>query len=305
MAAARARLNLLRSSRYASNTVAAYASDWARFEGWCERAGKKPLPANPEDVALYLSHSLPTHKVSTLGRWLAAIRSRHQAAGLPAPVTPMVRQVLSGARRTGRNRIRRKAAISVDELSAISRRLLAVGTVRAVRDRAVLLLGFACAFRRSDLGSLDLADVEVSADRLTISLARSKTDQEGRGRQLVIPKAAVREELDPVSSLSDWIVERGRWPGPLFSKIARGDKVFRRAMSGHEVWYALRTAAEAAGLDYRRFGAHSLRAGFVTTASDGGADVFDIMAVTGHKSVEVLGSYVRRGVHRYPLAKVV
>ena len=304
MAAARTRLNLLRSKRYAPKTVEAYASDWARFETWCEKQGKKSLPANPEDIALYLSHALPTHKVSSLARWLAAIASKHQAAGFLVPVTPDVRQVLSGARRSSRQRVRRKAAITVDELAAISKQLAAAGTLRATRDRAVLLLGFGCAFRRSDLASLDLCDIEVASDRLTISLARSKTDQEGRGRQLVIPKAR-RAALDAVAALADWIVERGRWDGPLFCQIGRGDRLKRERMTGHEVWYALRTAAKLAGFDQRKFGAHSLRAGFVTAAADAGADIFDIMAVTGHTSVENLGKYVRRAVNRYPLAKVV
>jgi site-specific recombinase XerD len=304
MAAARERLNLLRSTRYSQKTVQAYASDWSGFENWCAAAGKKPLPASPDDVALYLAHSLPTHKVSSLARWLAAIASKHQAAGYPAPVTPSVRQVLSGARRSGRQRVRRKAAITLDELTAISRLLAGEDSLRATRDRAVLLLGFACAFRRSDLISLDLGDVEVAPDRLTISLARSKTDQEGRGRQLVIPRAR-RVALDAIASLGDWISERGRWAGPLFCQVGRADQLERERMSGHEVWYALRSAAERAGLDYRKFGAHSLRAGFVTASADAGADVFDIMAVTGHKSVENLGLYVRRSVQRYPLSKVV
>jgi integrase len=300
MVAARDRLNLLRSSRHSPLTVEGYASDWADFEPWCVAAGRSSLPAEPETVALYLSHLLPTHKVSTLARRLAAISSKHQAAGFPAPVTPMVKGVLSSVRRTSRQKIRRKAAITIDELLVVADVLLADGTVRSTRNRAVLLLGFACGFRRSDLAGLDLADVAVASDRVTIDLARSKTDQEGRGRQLVIPRAN-RAGLCAVRALAAWIEERGRWAGPLFCQVDRADKVVRERMRGYEVWYALKTSAARAGLDGSKFGAHSLRAGFVTASADAGADVFDIMSVTRHKSVENLGLYVRRAVSRYPL----
>ena len=163
-----------------------------------------------------------------------------------------------------------------------------------------MLLGFAAAFRRSDLVALDLADVDLSADRLTLSLQRGKTDQEGRGRQLVIPRAN-RVGLCPVRALAAWLEERGRWPGPLFCQVSKKDVLVRERMRAYEVRYALVTSAGLAGLDATKFGAHSLRAGFVTAAADAGADVFDIMNVTGHKSVENLGMYVRRSVSRYPL----
>jgi len=305
MTAARVRMNELRSSRYAPRTVEAYAMDWADFAGWCAAAGKTSLPADPETVALYLSHLMPTRKASTLARRVAAIASKHNAAGIPAPVTPAVRAVLSGARRAKHERVKQKAAITLDELRTISELLEGEETVRSTRDRAMILLGFGGAFRRSELAGLGLSDVQLRPDRVTVTLGRTKTDQEGAGRELVIPLAK-RAMLCPVRALNAWVVERGRWPGPLFCKISRwGDRVVREPIVGDKVYYALRAAAERAGLDWRKFGAHSLRAGFVTASADAGADVWDIMATTGHKSVENLGRYVRRSVARYPLRAVL
>jgi site-specific recombinase XerC len=184
MAADRERLNELRSSRYSPNTVSAYASDWANFETWCQHTARVSLPADPETVALYLSHLVPNFSVSTMARRLAAIASKHGAAGLAAPITPMVKHVLSSARKSTRKRIARKAAITIEELLCVSNLLASEDKIKSVRDRAALLLGFGGGFRRSDLSGLDLGDIEIAHDRVTVSLARGKTDQRGRGRQL-------------------------------------------------------------------------------------------------------------------------
>lgn len=308
MEAAKVRLRELRSSRYSPLTKEAYASDWADFERWCESVSRDSLPAHPETVALYLSHRLPTHKVSTLGRRLAAIASKHQLAGLPAPITPMVKMVLHSARRGTRQRVRRKAAISIEELGLVSKWLAGREGLTAVRNRAMILLGFAGAFRRSELVGLDLADIELLDDRVTVSLGRSKTDQEGRGRVLVIPRAQ-NPQLCAIRALGEWIAARGSKAGPVFPQLRKnvrhGSALTLDRLAGTAVWYALKVAAAGAGLDAAKFGAHSLRAGFVTASADAGADVWDIMATTGHKNVENLGLYVRRAVSRYPLRAVL
>lgn len=312
MAAAKARLVQLRSSRYASATIEGYASDWKHFEEWCASAQRDPLPAHPETVALYLSHMLPAYKVSSLERRVAAIASKHLVAEFPAPITPMVRQVLASARRSKRQKIRRKAPISIEELAKVAEFLATAGSLRAIRNRTAILLGFAGAFRRSELSSLDMADVDLAEDRVTVSLGRSKTDQQGRGRVLVIPRAN-RAGVCCVRALAQWIGLRGKSPGPLFVGVKRGNRKDipgdelrpDKRMNGAEVYWALRAAAAGAGLDAARFGAHSLRAGFVTASADAGADVWDIMATTGHKSVENLGMYVRRAVPNYPLRAVL
>ena len=199
------------------------------------------------------------------------------------------------------------AATSLDELRLISEQLAGEHTIRSIRDRAMILFGFATAFRRIEIAGFDLSDIELKPASLAISLGKSKADQEGKGRELVIPKAK-DPGLCPILALNEWLEARGRWPGPLFTDI-RGKKVLkltRNRMECSVVCYAVRAAAKRAGIaHYRKFGAHSLRAGFVTTATDAGADIFDIMAVTGHRSIDTLRKYVRRSTARYPLRAVL
>jgi integrase len=302
---ARLRLEELQSFQHAPRTVSAYASDWKDFVRWCADSAKESLPAHPDTVALYLSHLVPLKKVSTLERRMAAIGARHQAAGLPSPTTPLVRSVIAGARRKNRRTVSRKAAITRDELLLICEHLEESGTVRATRDRAAILMGFAGAFRRSELVGLDLADIDLRRDRVEVRLNRSKTDQLGQGRELVLPRAK-HGGLCVVRALAAWLGVRGRSPGPLFQDVSIGaDAVLPGRMADHIVYYALRTAAARVGLDATKFGAHSLRAGACTAAADAGADIFEIMALSGHKSVETLGRYVRRSTLNYPLRKVL
>jgi integrase len=304
MAGARARLSDLQGSRHADRTISAYDSDWREFSGWCQVAGRVPLPADPGTVCLFLSDGSARLKPSTLDRRLAAIRYRHQAAGLPAPITPAVRAVIAGVRRRSSSVVRQMAALTVSELHRVSDFLVADGGSRSVRDRAILLLGFAGGFRRSELGSLDLSDVRLSDDRVTVSLGRTKTDQMGRGRSVVLP-AGTRVSTCSVRALRSWLDLRGRWPGPLFVDMERDGTVTRDRMPGDRVYYILRTWAARAGLDASRFGAHSLRAGFCTAAADAGADVWEIMSVSGHRDVSNVSKYVRRSVTRYPLRRVL
>lgn len=304
MASARARLVQLRGSSHAPRTIAAYADDWKDFSGWCAANARTPLPAEPETVALYLSHLSHIRKVSTLERRAAAIAYRHEFHGFRSPNTLVVREAIAGARRENVQRVRQKAAITVTELTAMSKLLTSEETLRSTRDRALLLLGFAGSFRRSELAGLDLEDLTMHDDRVNVNLARSKTDQLGRGRELVIPRAK-RAGVCPVRALHAWIVERGHWSGPLFVDITKRDALTRDRIEPNVVYYAMRASAKRAGLDWRKFGAHSLRAGAITAAADAGADVFEIMALSGHKSVENVAKYVRRSIARYPLRKVL
>jgi len=241
---------------------------------------------------------------------VAAIAAKHQALELPAPTTPMVRAVIAGARRKHGGNIKRMAAITTKELAAV---IAHVGegrdqrdrSNRVARDRAALSLGFAGAFRRSDLVRLHLRDIDLRADRLQVTTRKSKTDQEGKGKVLVIPKAK-NAGLCPVRMMAAWLRLRGNDPGPLFCDVTpAGELVKGKGMGVHSIRYALKTGADYAGIDHARFGSHSLRAGAVTAAADAGADVWEIMELTGHKSVETVGKYVRRSIPRYALAKVL
>ena len=308
--AARERLMDLQGSRHAPRTELAYAADWRHFLGWCESKRRSPLPAEPDTVALYIADQVPLFAPSTLERRTAAVASYHIRAGYESPVGSVVREVIAGMRRQSAGKVKRMAAITPDELLLV---LEQVGegddererSNRVARDRAALLLAFAGAFRRSEVQTLQLADVELSSARVQVTLGRSKTDQQARGRVLVLPRAK-RAGLCCVRMLAAWLKCRGESPGPLFCEISHRDEVRLDAvMQSHSLYYALRQGAQRAGLDATKYGAHSLRAGFVTAAADAGADIFAIMEITGHRSVETVGKYVRRSVHRYPLAKLL
>jgi integrase len=252
----------------------------------------------------FLGKNLHFHP-STLSRRVAAIAWKHDCAGLPNPRTPSVRGVLAGARRTSTVGTSKKAAISVPELLQISEQLASEEGAQAARDRAMILLCFACAFRRSDIALLKLQDIDLTPEGVTVVLRRSKTDQAGEGRTLVIPLAN-NPKVCPVLALKSWLVERGPSPGPLFLRIqCRSGAIVRKPVGGHVVWYALKEAARRAGLDPRRFGAHSLRSGAATAAADNGADIFEIMALTGHKRFDTAYRYVQQSHSKYALRKAL
>lgn len=269
------------------NTRRAYRADWADFLRWCRLAGLGCLPATPDTVQLYLVDLAGAGRLpSTLERRAAAIAHEHRVGGYRSPVDADTREVLAGLRRRiGSAPRHAKAALAVADLG----RLLGFcgGGSRGVRDRAILLLGFASGLRRSELAGLDLADVEVSADGVCVQLRRSKTDQLAFGREVGVHRGAVPGTC-PVLALEAWILARGSWPGPLFSRR-------RSRLSGAAISGVVKRAASAAGLDPCRYGGHSLRAGLATAAAAGGASVVSIMGRTGHRSVAMVERYVRHG----------
>jgi integrase len=162
------------------------------------------------------------------------------------------------------------------------------------RDRALLLVGFASSLRRSELAALQLADVDEVAEGLVIRLGKSKTDQSGAGRELGVHRGA-HGLTCPARALALWLVERGRLPGPLFTHVDYLGRVTPRAMTGHSVARAVKASCVRAGLDPARYAGHSLRSGCATACAGNRADVLAIMSRTGHKSVEMVGRYVRHG----------
>lgn len=279
----------------AENTRRAYAADWRDFEGWCRLAGRSALPASADTVALYLVHLARAGRLpATMERRAVAIGAQHVAGGLQSPVDSEVREVLAGLRRRlGTAPRRAKAALQLDEL----RRMLAAlpNDARGARDRAVLLVGFASGLRRSDLAGLDLADVAVVREGLVLRVGRSKTDQEGAGREVGVHRGR-RRSTCPVRALEAWLVERGAWPGPLFPVVGlHTGAVERRRVSGAAIAAVVQAAAKRAGLDPARYGGHSLRAGCATAAAAGGASDLAIAGRTGHRSLAVLRRYVRHG----------
>jgi len=282
-----------RSSRSAA-TERAYRSDWTDFSGWCERAGLSPLPAAPATVGAYLSARTGELKVATLHRRLAAITAAHRMAGLGLDGGhPAIARVLAGIRRAYGTRQQAKTAILTEDLRRVVRALPT--TLAGIRDKAVLLVGFAGAFRRSELAALDLGDISLSNAGLTITIRRSKTDQEGAGRQVGIPRARKTSVTCPVAALESWLNERTELTNSdaLFLGVFHGRLMGR--LSGQAIAEIVKRAVNRVGFDPSKFAGHSLRSGFATSAARGGADLAFIMQQTGHKSADVARRYVQTG----------
>ncbi len=277
----------------APNTWRAYRSDWRDFAAWCSDHGLPSLPAEPQTVALYLSALAPTHKTSTLRRRLSAVAQAHKAAGHPSPTkAPEVALPWQGIRRTHGTAELGKAPILTADLRALVAAL--PDSPLGARDRALLLVGFAGAFRRSELVALDVADVEFTRLGLVVTIRRSKTDQEGQGRQLGIPHGADPATC-PVRALRAWLDTAAIVEGPIFRPLTRHGAILPGRLSDKAVALVVKRAALAAGLDPRRYAGHSLRSGLATSAAAAGASERAIMNQTGHKSLTVARRYIRAG----------
>jgi len=276
----------------APRTVAAYRSAWLAFEAWCDSTGGVALPASAECVALYLTARADAgRKPATIGLDLAAIGEAHRLAGHPSPTTaPAVSVVLAGIRRTLGVAQERKAPLLAGDLCR-ALEFLPAGLL-GQRDAALLLVGFAGAFRRSELVGLNAEDLAFSAEGLTITLRRSKTDQEGEGRAVALPYS-VNPKACPVRVLRAWLEAAGITAGPVFRGVNRHGTAGQAALTGRAVAMVVKRSAKAAGLDPSRFSGHSLRAGFATAAAKRGKSERAIMRQTGHKSVAMLHRYIR------------
>lgn len=281
----------------ASNTLRAYRSDLRHFAAW---GGQ--LPATPEMIANYVAHFAQGLASSTLSRRLVAIARAHTEQGWVSPTdAPLVRATLKGVRRARTHRVRQVDAL---QKADIVRMVKGLSGLKGARDAALLMIGFAGAFRRSELVSLDLADVHITAAGTQIRLVRSKTDQEGRGREVFIPR--VRGRYCPSALLTSWLAVAGIESGPVFRRINRHGQVAADGLSGQAVALIVKAHAAAAGLDAARFSGHSLRAGFVTNATGRGASISSIRRQTGHQSDAMVQHYIRStsGFKDNPILKI-
>lgn len=275
----------------AENTRRAYRSDWAAFTSWCDIYGAVSLPCLPEVLALYITEMADRgRKVATIERALVAISQAHKTAGHQSPRgDARVQAVRQGIRRKLGIAQNKKAPLLPVDLRTIVEHLPA--GLRGLRDRALLLLGEAGGFRRSELVAFDVGDVSFVAEGAVVSLKRSKTDQEGAGRKVGIPFGH-SEVTCPIRALRSWLDTTHLKEGPLFRSVNRWGGIGGR-LDGNDVGRILKRAAQAVGLDPARLGAHSLRAGFVTAAFKAGKSERAIMAQTGHKSERVMRGYYR------------
>jgi len=274
------------------STRKAYAFHLRGFAGWCASEFCEALPATGRTVAEYLKTKADQGvSVSGMALALSAISQAHVDAGLPSPrLFPEVQLVWKGIRNSRRDDPKRQAkAISTAELRAMVR---TGDTLLDLRDRALLLLGFVGAFRRSELVGLDVADLEFCDDGVVVSLRHSKTDQTGAGRQIPVPFGSARLTC-AVRALRDWLTAASIVEGAVFRGVKYG-RTHRRLCPGDVAVIAKRRALDA-GIAVELVSGHSLRAGLATSAAKAGKSLASIQATTGHKSIQMVSHYVRRG----------
>ncbi len=280
------------AEQHALSTRRAYRADWKIFEAWCEQKELSPLPARPETVAMFLSSEADQGKSpATLRRRLAAIRLAHRMADLESPTnSELVKGTFAGIRRV------HGTAPNVKE-PAIAERVRAmvdpidVDTLAGARDRALLLLGFSGAFRRSELVSIQVDDLERKEQGLIVSIRKSKTDQEGVGDTVPIIQA---DHYCPIQALDHWLKLSAIESGPIFRRVYKGGKVGTTALSAYSVALIVKKWATQAGLKADEFAGHSLRSGFLTSAAMNRASLFKMMEVSRHKDPKTVMQYIKK-----------
>ncbi|MEI6521665.1 MAG: site-specific integrase, partial [bacterium] len=251
------------------STRNAYESDWEDFTGWCIQHSCQFLPALPGTVSLYLTDLISQgRKVSTLARRLVAISQAHKYQGHTSPTSAtVVRETLKGIRREHGSQVDAVDALTTADMRAICQSL--PDSIIGQRNRALLLLGFAGAFRRSELVSLNLDDVQECTEGLRISIRRSKTDQEGEGRVVGIPYGSDMQTC-PVRAYKAWLETSGITDGAIFRGLDKGGHIISVRLSDRAVAQIIQKAAQHASLDHKHVAGHSLRAGHATSAARAG-----------------------------------
>ncbi len=267
----------------ADNTNRAYDADLRHFRAWGGH-----LPSDPDEIVRYLAQHAGVLRPGTLYRRLAALATAHHDRGLPDPTKhPLVRRVMHGISRRHFCAPARVAPLLIDDLARI---VAGLGHSRMdFRDRALLLAGFFGALRRSELVALDCEPIERTGSGLLLNIAKSKTDQTGKGRLVHLARRA--DMLCPVRAVGDWLAVAGLTNGALFRE-ADGKELGAR-LSGWAVARIVKAQVQHAGFDPAKYSGHSLRAGFATSAAMAGFDALVIARQTGHRSNRALSAYVR------------
>lgn len=266
------------------NTRIAYQSDLRRYIDW-----GGTIPGSPQMICMYLSYHADQLQPGTLSRHLVAIKRAHTTQDLPSPTnTDLVKATLRGIRRVRGSKLRQAAPILKTNLVDMVARL---SGIKGCRDRALLMIGFAGALRRSELVGLNHNDIEFVEHGLILYINRSKTDQEGYGRKVAIPYA--KGITCPVTALKQWLEVSGINEGPLFRPVNKHGRIAHTALSTQAIAIIVKDKAAAVGFDPSKYSGHSLRAGLVTSAAQAGVSNWKIKQQTGHKSDAMLNTYIR------------
>ena len=277
-------LKNLKNSKSA-NTLRAYESDYKDFSFFCAKNNFSSLPADPKILSLYLTHLSQTSKFSTLKRRIASISVIHKLKGHYIDTKhPVIRENLLGIKRIKGSNQKAKKPILINDLKQIIDVInkANIREMRKTRDKALILIGFAGGFRRSELVALDNDDIEFVREGVKIFVKRSKTDQSGEGMTKAIPSFDSTLYC-PVLHLQDWMA-KGK---------SKNKKIF--PISDKSVALIIKKYANIAGLDGNKYAGHSLRSGFATSTAEAGAEERKIMAMTGHKTTQMVRRYIQEG----------
>ena len=285
----------LQSSK-ANNTVRAYKSDFNDFGLFCAQNGFKSLPSEPKIVSLYLTHlSTRDIKMSTLKRRLVSIGVIHKLKGhyLDTKHPIIIENILGIKRRKGSIQ-KGKKPLLINNLKIIINVIDEYNKedIKKFRDRSIILIGFSGGFRRNEIVSLDHDDLDFVPEGLKINLKRSKTDQFGEGSVKGLPYFD-NSQYCPVLSLKNWIQVSNISSGPLFRRFSKGSKLSENRLTDQTVALLIKKYLNLAGIDNKNYSGHSLRSGFATSAAESGAEERSIMAMTGHKSTEMVRRYIK------------
>ncbi len=289
-----ATLNNLKSSK-ANNTLRAYKSDFKDFGAFCAKHGLNSLPSDPKIVSIYLTHLSKNSKISTLRRRLVSISMVHKLKGHYLDTKhPIITENLLGIKRVKGSIQKGKKPLLINHLKSIVNVIDEQKNeeIKKLRDRTIILIGFGGGFRRTELISLDHEDLEFVPEGLKITIRRSKTDQLGEGMIKGLPYFS-KEIYCPVTSLKKWLEVSKINSGPIFRRFSKGSLLTEKRLTDQSVVLLMKEYLKLAGIENKNFAGHSLRAGFATVAAESGADERSIMAMTGHKTTQMVRRYIR------------
>ena len=287
-------LNNLKLSK-ANNTLRAYKSDFRDFGAFCAKHGFNSMPTEPKVVSLYLTHLSANSKISTLRRRLVSIGVIHKLKGHYLDTKhPVIIENLMGIKRKKGSIQTGKKPLLINHLKQIINVIdeQKIEKIKKLRNRTLILIGFGGGFRRTELISIDYEDLDFVEEGLKITLKRSKTDQFGEGLIKGLPYFT-NEKYCPVTSLKNWINLSQIKTGPIFRRFAKGSILTGHRLTDQSVVLIIKNYLKLLGIENQNYSGHSLRSGFATVAAESGADERSIMAMTGHKTTQMVRRYIK------------
>ena len=287
-------LNNLKNSK-ANNTLRAYKSDFRDFGAFCAKNGLDSLPTEPKIVSLYLTNLSKNSKMSTLKRRLVSISMVHRLKGHYLDTKhPIIIENLMGIKRVKGSIQKGKKPILINHLKSIINVMdqQEINEIKKSRDKTIVLVGFGGGFRRTELISINHEDLEFVPEGVKITLKRSKTDQFGEGMVKGLPYFS-NELYCPVINLKKWLELSNIKSGPIFRRFVKGSVLTNNRLTDQSVVLIIKNYLNLAGIENKNYSGHSLRSGFATVAAESGADERSIMAMTGHKTTQMVRRYIR------------